>query len=494
MALTAIGRGLTRLRTGYGLRTASASNFATHVLAVLASLATFRLMIALTDMPTVGLWAMIMGFAIMAAVAEMGLGANLTRFVAARPDISRRLLFRLAAVGAILSLLPTVVIALIAAWPIYIFAVTRPGLPVDVAVVATLTGLALAATVGNVANATFCGLAEGIGRLALRSAALFLSTVVTLVGLWPAVAAMGPIGIGVANLAGVLVQLGTVLAVLFVAARRLPRSGDEETVPALLRLLFASTVQNLGVMLARATIEPVARFFVALAGSLSFQAVFELALRVAIQFRWVVQNSLQPLLYVGASDQQALATRFERPRAFIVRLSALMFLALACLSPLISAVVLGQIEPAFIVLIVVLGAGSALAINGYPGLYAITARGEFASLLALTVAIAVVNAVLVSLGVWVDGPMGSVAGLAAGYAVSGLVFQHYLARLSGQSLWSQFGGFWPGTVLAAVVGVALALAAFRFPPATVLVLAAVSCALLIAPFLSLARTFLASSR
>ena len=172
--MSAIGDGLARLRTTAGLRVASASNFTMHVLAVLASLATFRVMIALTDLPTVGLWALVLGFASIVGVAEMGLGANLTRFVAARQGVSPRLLVRLAAVGAIMCLLPTALIALIAAWPIYIFAVTRPELPVDAGEVAVLAGLALAATFVNIAISICAGLAEGLGRLAVRSTALLL--------------------------------------------------------------------------------------------------------------------------------------------------------------------------------------------------------------------------------------------------------------------------------------------------------------------------------
>jgi O-antigen/teichoic acid export membrane protein len=490
-AISAIGNGLIRLIAKPRLRVALASNFLTHVLTVLVSLASFRVMIVLTDTPTVGLWALIVGFAVMVGVAEMGLGLNMTRYVAAHGNVSRRLIERLVAVGSIMCLFPAALLAFLAAWPIYSFAATRPDLPVMTGEVAVLTGLALVATFVNAANAIFSGLAEGLGRISQRSASSLFYNLVTLGSLWPAVSSFGPVGIGVANLAGVVAQLIMTLAILCIAARKLPRIARDETVGALLRILFASTMQNFGIVLIRLAIDPVARFYVALVGSLTVQAWFELALRASSQVRAVVYTSLQPLLFVGASDQEALPRRFERSRAFTVRLSAFLYLGLACISPLISAVVLGRIEPGFILFLVILGAGGALTTNGLPGYFGIAARGQFGTILKVTFATALLNIMLGGFAILLGaGPIGVVAGLAGAWATSGIVFQDIHARVAGESLWSHFRGFWRVGFMAVVVGGGLALAALRLTPTAVVLLALMSCLLLILPANSLAQIFL----
>lgn len=476
---------------GLELRAASAVNFASYVLAVVASLASFRVMIALTDTPTVGLWALVFGFATAIGVAEAGLGVNLTRYVASHGGVSRRLLARLAVVGAVLCLLPSAILALLAAWPIYRFAITRPDLPVPAGDVALFTALALGAMMVISANSIFSGLAEGLGRLAQRSVAILLYNGVALAALWPAIAQFGPVGIGVAQIVGLAAQLAMILTILFLAARKLPRTADEASVVALLRELYGSTMQNLGMVLARMALGPVARFYLALVGSLSVQAWFELALRVTNQLRSLVSASLQPLLYFGASDQQGMARRFEKPRAFTMRVSALLCLGLACTSPLISAAVLGRVEPAFIVFVLIMGLGAAIYIGGLPGYFAMLARGEFGTLQKIYLLVAVLNALLGGLGVLLGGgPTLVVAALSTAHAVTGIALVRYYARVTGKSPWSHVDRLWPAGLAAIVVGGALAVAASRFAPTTVLALAAASCLLLLAPAWSLGRMFL----
>jgi len=478
------------IRTG-GLRLAFASNFTSHALAVLASLATFRLMIVLTDMPTTGLWAMILGFAVTAGVAEMGLGLNLIRFVAAHESPSRRLLLRLSAVGAIMCMIPAALLGLLAAWPIYWFAVTRPDLPVSASAVAVLTVSALAVTFVNTAISIFSGLAEGLGRVALRSAAMLLYNVVTLALIWPALWLFGPVGIGLANLAGVSTQLGLVVAVLLVTARKLPRTADDATVSSLLRTLLGSTMQNFGIVLARLTFDPVARFYVALGGSLTVQAWFELAVRVSNQVRQVVQVSLQPLVFIGASDHASMAERFERPHSITVRLSATMLLSLACISPLISAVVLGQIVPGFIIYLLIMGVGGAVYMIGVSGQNALAALGRFDVLLKLWVFAAALNVALGGLALLAGGgPFAGAGGLAAAFAITGILLARQHARIAARSLRSRFDGLWPLLVMGTATGAGLALAAARLPVTTVVALSAASCLLLIVPGWRLGRMFL----
>lgn len=490
-ALPTVRSRLASMIRGGGLRLAFASNFTTYVLAVLASLATFRLMIALTDTPTVGLWALIVGFSATVGAAEMGLGSNLTRFVAARRDVSRRLLAHLSAVGAIMCLLPTALLALLAAWPIYRFAVARPDLPVDAGTVAALTAAALAVTFINATIAIFSGLAEGLGKVQQRGVSFMLYNVITLGGLWPALQAFGAVGIGVANLAGVSVQLMFVLTIFFLAARTLPRTAEDQTVGALLRTLFASTMQNFGIVLTRLTLEPVARFFVAISGSLTVQAWFELALRVSNQVRHVVVTSLGPLLFIGASDHEAMTRRFERPHAVTVRLAALLYLGLACGSPWISAVVLGKMEPGFIIFLLILGAGGAVSTAGLTGQYALSALGRFGVVLRIFVVAAVLNVVLGGLGVLAGGgAIGATAGLAAALAIKGVMMMRQHARMAGRTLWSRFGGFWAASGMAVITGGGLAFSASRLPVGNVLMLSILSCVLLLLPAWTLLRMFL----
>ena len=483
--MRAIGIDLTRWLGWSKVRTSAAVNVVCYVLLVVASLASFRLMIVLTDTATVGLWGLINGLAMVITTAEMGLSGNLTRFVAARADVSRRLLAQLLGAGVIMCLLPATIIAFVAAWPMFEFAVSRPGLPVESADVAKLTLLGLAGMVIITVSGTLSGLAEGVGRLRQRSASTLLYNVVTLATLWPAVDRFGAVGIGLANLLGVTMQLLVVLGSLAFAALTLPASGPAPGVIVLIRELFASTVQNLGTTILNKTLDPAARLFVGLGASLTTQAWYELASRVCNQVRSVAMMGLQPMLYVGASDRDALATRFEKPQALAVRLSALMYLALACGAPFISLVLFGQLEPLFILFVLILGLGGTLHVSGYLSYFAIVAHGQFGVLFRITLVSALLNAI-VGLAVFLGaGPFAGAAGLSISYGYSGFAFLQHYAPLSGKPIRSLLQGFWSLSALAVLAGSILALATEHYSQTFVLALSAAACLLLVPPGWSL---------
>jgi O-antigen/teichoic acid export membrane protein len=463
----------------------AAVNVVCYVLLVVASLASFRLIIVLTDTATVGLWGLINGLATVVVIAEMGLSGNLTRFVAARADVSRRLLAQLLGAGVIMCLLPATVIALVSTWPLFEFAVSRPGLPVEGPDVAKLTFLGLTGMVIITVSTTLSGLAEGVGRLRHRSASGLLYNVVTLATLWPAVDHFGVAGIGLANLLGVFVQLVIVLGSLAFAALKLPAAGEAPGVITLIRELFASTVQNLGTTILNKMLDPAARLFVGLGGSLTMQAWYELASRVCNQVRSVAMMGLQPMLFVGASDRDALATRFEKPQALAVRLSALMYLALACGAPFISFVLFGEVEPLFILFTLILGLGGALHVSGYLGYFAIVAHGQFGVLFRITLVSALLNA-FVGLAVFLGaGSFAGAAGLSISYGYSGFAYLRHYARLSGKPVLSHLQGFWFLSALAVLVGSVLTLATGYYSQTLILALAAAACLLLVAPGWSL---------
>ena len=280
-------------------------------------------------------------------------------------------------------------------------------------------------------------------------------------------------------------QLLVVLGSLAFAALTLPASGPAPGVIVLIRELFASTVQNLGTTILNKTLDPAARLFVGLGASLTTQAWYELASRVCNQVRSVAMMGLQPMLYVGASDRDALATRFEKPQALAVRLSALMYLALACGTPFISLVLFGQLEPLFILFALILGLGGALHVSGYLGYFAIVAHGQFGVLFRITLVSALLNAI-VGLAVFLGaGPFAGAAGLSISYGYSGVAFLQHYAPLSGKPILSLLQGFWSLSALAVLVGSILALATEHYSQTFVLALSAAACLLLVPPGCSL---------
>jgi O-antigen/teichoic acid export membrane protein len=492
--MRAIGLDLTHWLGWSNVRMSAAVNVVCYVLLVFASLASFRLMIMLTDTASVGLWGLINGLAMVVLIAEMGLSANLTRFVAARTDVSRRLLAQLLGATVIMCLLPATVIAVASAWPMFELSVSRPGLTVDAPDVAKLTFLGLAGMMILSISTALSGLAEGVGRLRQRSASGLLYNLVTLATLWPAVDRFGVVGIGIANLLGLCVQLLIILGSLAFAALKLPGEGEAPGVAVLIRELFASTVLNLGTTILNKTLDPVARLFVGLGGSLTVQAWYELAARVCNQVRSMAIMGLQPMLFAGAADREALATRFDRPQGLAARLAALMYLGLACGAPFISLVLFAEVQPLFVVFALILGLGGALHVAGYLGYFAIVAHGQFGALLRITAAAAAINVLIgatVALGA---GPFAGATGLSVGYGYAGYAYLKRYSRIAQRPILSLLDGFWFLSVLATLVGVALTLATYYYSQPVVLALAAASCLLLIKPSWSLGWSLLGPVR
>jgi O-antigen/teichoic acid export membrane protein len=223
---------------------------------------------------------------------------------------------------------------------------------------------------------------------------------------------------------------------------------------------------------------------------LTAQAWYELALRICNQLRSVALFALQPLLYYGAADREGISRRYAKPQAFAGQLAALMYLGLACGSPLISFVLFGEVAAGFIVLALVLGLGFVLSVIGLPGYFGLVARGEFGRLLRFTMVGAVLN-VLAGLGAYLGaGPVAGAAGLSISLGYAGICQLRWYSRLSDKGLLSYFGGFWMGGLMAVGVGVALVYAAERLAPLMAVALGVGCGILLVPPAWSLTRLIL----
>src|SRR5688572_6527715 len=99
-------------------------------------------MIWATDLATVGLWAMIFGFANFARVAEIATGANVTRYVAGLDQRSQRTLLSFLRLGLLGSIIPVTLLGVIIAPFIVNFSAGREGLTLAHDKVVALTAIA----------------------------------------------------------------------------------------------------------------------------------------------------------------------------------------------------------------------------------------------------------------------------------------------------------------------------------------------------------------
>jgi hypothetical protein len=365
-------------------------------------------------------WAVLQGFFVFARTVEVGAIVNITRRVALASNEAGPSPTNLAFcfLGLICGTVPVTALSLVVAVPAYVFVEATAAGEVPRRDVLLLTLLCLIFAVLMSAAGAVLAVVEGRRRIVTKNAIVIGSNVLSVACAIPLMSAFGAPGLGLTYVMAAAGQLiGGCVAVAVV-----PEGEHIGSLGPLVRDAAKESLQLLGVTLARYGCEPITKLLLALVAPLGFVAVVDLAMKVTLQLRIVVQALAQPLLAYGAhrgelTDQSR--PYFVKVHQLVGALAPLTLVGVVVTTPVLSFVALGQVDVDFVLVTSLLAAANlvhALSLSGY---FLMASGGRFAALFAAFAPATLANLVLGAMAVLVDQPYLVVAAYAVSYALSG---------------------------------------------------------------------------
>lgn len=356
-----------------------------EILAASASLfLLFKVIVDALGIEALGVWSLVLATTSLARLADVGVTGGVGKFVAhtsAQRDRELGIISPLACIetAIVANALLYVAIALVAFWPARqgILAVLQDG-PAEMAL-ELLPYALLSFVLGSMSGTVGAGLL-GLNRSDLKSqvmiggTALQLAVTVALVPEW------GLPGVAAGQIAQhILVTLVAWLLACWQVERKWRLRLPVRMSMALLRPLVSYGVRLQGVTLASFLYEPAVKFLIASVGGAAALGIFEMAFRLITQSRQFLAAPCQNLLplYVAAHERGGDIRTIYGPATVIVALlAAAGLLCLVLVTPWISLIWIGRVEPLLASYVSMLAGGWLLNMAAMPAFYLGMASGH----------------------------------------------------------------------------------------------------------------------
>ncbi len=389
-----------------------------------ALLAVFRIGIEAVGADVVGCWALLQGIFLLSRLPDSAAGANVLTFTASAFNEGRRIFkWRTAGAAIVLGTLPVSAVCGVV-YPAAFWYVTRQyGHVLDPTVIAQLALFAVLSGIGLSASSGLLSVLEGAGRLRTRNLITISANMLNVAVAYPAILVLGAAGFGASFVASACLQ--TVLGLAALARIHDAKEAENEPFRPIWRQLLGGNLILSAAALVRLSFEPATKLFLSAMGPLSLIAAFELALRVSMQMRFVMQAVVQPLAVFGARPGPIRDRRVSRGFVVANRANAQLSMAgaqlLVVASPIVSLLGLGSIAPEFITILIILTVGNLLNMFGLVGYMYQLVSNSYVSLLKIQLVMAAANTLIGGAGVLLGSPALVVGSYATAFATGGLL-------------------------------------------------------------------------
>lgn len=404
-------------------RNGAASSIVASLMAAVSLFAIFRLSVEASSLAFVGCWSLVQGLFFVARVADVGVGANLTRIMASSDRlgtmVSPRSLF---SAGVLLTSLPVLIISAAASPLILGFVSSRFNLVIGESEVAALTFCGLAYAVISSVSGIALAVIEGLGRLVSKNAILATGHGLGVAGVVPLLHYAGPVGVGLIYVIVVFVQTCMAISLLAYLFRGNPVPGQVRP-SQLVAELWRENLRMNAIGMLRLSFEPTTKFLLGLNGNAATIASFDLALKVCTQVRSLIQSGLQPLLVLGArkGDSGERHTSFDTLGRIIFVAGWVSSGLISLTAPIIAILGIGDPRADFVVFVWIISIGSAINTLGMVNYYDLLSRGDLRPLIVIHCVMAVLNVGAGSVLLWLLGPIGSVTAYGLIFCAGGLL-------------------------------------------------------------------------
>lgn len=341
-------------------------------------LVVYRYVLGTLGIEAVGLWSVVLATASSARVSEFGLGASVTRFVAARRAqhdlVGARTCLQTGAltVGVLLA------VALVVAYPALAWLLPRILPPAAEQDGLALLPYALASVWFNAVAGVWQGGLDGCLRSDLRAGLAIASSFVFMTVVFIAAPSMGLLGLAVAQLVeAVLLATAGWLAVRTVlrGAPWLPIEWNRASLAEMLR--YGVKVQAMAVVML--LFDPIAKVWFVRFGGLSAAGYFELAEQLVMRVRAVIVEGNRVLVPVVAGMRELghdVRALYVRNATLLVVVLTPVFALVACLIPAAGELWLGGREEMFVAMGVILTAAWFFNSLSAPAYFAFLGAGD----------------------------------------------------------------------------------------------------------------------
>ena len=330
--------------TGFDIKMNALFSALGFSVALAAQLIIFRLAEPRIGLSGIGFFALIQGLMLFARAFETGVGQNITRQTALVSTGAER--WPLIYAGLILILGPTLILSSISFWAISIYIdFSHPEIEADLS--RSLLTISFCIALTSASNAVFGAALDGVGMMISRNVTMALAFLLATAVSVPLLSQYGAAGYGAIFLVAACAQLVMSMALLLWSFSK----GMRTTFSLVRRSILSMWVENLamnGSGLTRLTFEPLSRVWLAEFAGLSAVGLFDILLRLIVGGRALIQSAINPLLYVGAREQDAFtphqAAVFDRVSRLIRVVAAHFAMFTLFAAPTLSIFLLGELN------------------------------------------------------------------------------------------------------------------------------------------------------
>lgn len=414
----------------------------TSVMGVVASLVMggsllvpFRIGIDVIGPNEVGAWAMIQGLFIICRLPEMGVGLNLTRAVAAERRNGEAVDPRpyIWAAG-LLTIVPVICIGcvLFAIIPKFFEQIFTGAVPLTI--VRTLCLLALGGALFSTISTILLSIIEGCGLLIHRQIMTMVSNLALIIFAYPLITNLGVIGLALTYaISSLLLLVFSAVAALAICSDLSPNKSNLKIV---IKELWFGNLQVSAMAVTRITYEPLTKFVVGSFGNLAAVVYVDLAMKLTLQVRVVVQSAVQPLLAFGArgngDSHERIIKTFERAQSLVIKSNLMLMSCQFLAAGAVSIIALSELSPTFIIIYFLLVIGNGINSFGVVGYYYDASAGNMGKIVSIHVQMMLINGVFGVLGGWLLGEQAAVAAYAFSFAFGGVMLYKIWSLASGQ--------------------------------------------------------------
>ena len=391
------------------------------VVTTLVAFATYAYVSREFGIGALGIWSVTLALSTLVSVADLGVGGGLVRFVALLRSKADQDAARLTAITAIVFVaFVTGSAAILCYFPL----VSLVGWIVpenERSLALQLLPFALGTIALNTTSETVLGGLEGCERYGLRAIAVVSGNLVLLGMVFAAEARDGAQALGAvfASQSATALCVGLIMLTraLGLHHTRMVAGGHSRLVPL---LAMGWRLKVIG--LVNLLLEPITKAFVLRFGGSELSGLYEVAARMPAQLRSLLVVAMQVTVpRFAALPVEARRRLHQQLAGLALFIGTASFTMLVLALPLISALLLGDIDSRFIAMSMLMSIGWFLNVQSAPAYFAHYGSGELRWNVAGQVTMGVLNVVLGWLGGMIWGGVGVVMGTATAIGIGSAV-------------------------------------------------------------------------
>lgn len=377
----------------------------------------YRLLLRSIGAEKVGIWSVVLATSSFANLANLGISASVVRFVAKYRAQGEENKIQELIQTSVISLGIFMGLALIVAYPLarFIIDLVIPYAHLSLAI-RILPFALFSLWVTIVSNVFQAGL-DGIQRIDIRSAILSGGAIFFLILCLLLVPEYGLLGVAYSQVINSVALMVTSLIILkrqLPLLPFLPKRWNRSLFREIIGYSFKFQIISAFSML----FDPITKSLVAKFGGLSLAGFYDMASRMIIQLRSLIVSANQVLVPAIADlqvhDSGRIGIIYRESFRLMTTFSIPMFGIVAALSPIISELWIGRVEPSFVIFSVLLALGWCVNSLTVPAYFVYLGTGYLSWNVVSHGAIGVMN---VLLGLWLGASYGGV-GVAIGWIIS----------------------------------------------------------------------------